>query len=243
MNSGPWSVVCRDFAGRERPLRVVVRGAEVVIVAPPGETAVLDHAALAQLHSAVVQAAQVANAPAPGPPGPRPRYLVPPRAPPPWSVNTDDRRDHRERRAGVRVLPAARGRPASAADRIGLRRCPSPRTQPAPDPNPAARDRHRRNTRPGHDSREPWRMRRTTGSVPAATLLRRLGWHHRTVVCRDGHGQRTALHLRRRTHEIVEIELPGGCVAQLTNFEAGRLRAALREVLADEHRPHRAGAA
>lgn len=86
-------------------------------------------------------------------------------------------------------------------------------------------------------------MRRTAGTVPAATLLRRLGWHHRVVACRDGDGQRTALHLRRRTHEIVEIELPGGRLAQLTNFEAGRLRAALRDVLVDEHRPHRAGAA
>lgn len=86
-------------------------------------------------------------------------------------------------------------------------------------------------------------MRRTADSVPAATLLRRLGWHHRAVTCRDGDGQRTALHLRRRTNETVEIELPGGRVAQLTNFEAGRLRAALREVLRDEHPPHRAGAA
>jgi hypothetical protein len=79
--------------------------------------------------------------------------------------------------------------------------------------------------------------------VPAASLLRRLGWQHRAVACRDGDGQRTALHLRRRTHEIVEIELPGGRLVQLTNFEAGRLRAALREVLIDEHRPHRTGAA
>jgi hypothetical protein len=86
-------------------------------------------------------------------------------------------------------------------------------------------------------------MRRTADSVPAATLLRRLGWHHRAVACRDGDGQRTALHLRRRTHETVEIELPGGRLAQLTNLEAGRLRAALREVLIDEHRPHRTGAA
>jgi hypothetical protein len=86
-------------------------------------------------------------------------------------------------------------------------------------------------------------MRRTIDSVSAASLLRRLGWQHRAVTCRDGDGQRTALHLRRRTHEIVEIELPGGRLAQLTNFEAGRLRAALREVLIDEHRPHRTGAA
>jgi hypothetical protein len=79
--------------------------------------------------------------------------------------------------------------------------------------------------------------------VPAATLLRRLGWHHLKVACRDGDGQRTALHLRRRTPEVVEIELPGGRLARLTNAEAGRLRAALRDVLLDEHRPHRARAA
>jgi hypothetical protein len=69
MNSGPWSVVCRDFAGRERTLRVVVRGSEVVVVAPPGETAVLDSAAAAQFRSAVAQATQVATTPRPGAPG------------------------------------------------------------------------------------------------------------------------------------------------------------------------------
>lgn len=124
-----------------------------------------------------------------------------------------------------------------------LRRCLPPRTQAVSDPDPAARDHHRRNARAGHDSRGLWRLRRTTGSVPAAALLRRLGWHHRTVACRDGDGRRTALHLRRRTHEIVELEVPGGRVVQLTNFEAGRLRAALREVLTDQHQPHRAEAA
>ncbi|MCK2238187.1 MULTISPECIES: hypothetical protein [unclassified Crossiella] len=78
--------------------------------------------------------------------------------------------------------------------------------------------------------------------MPAATLLRRLGWHHRKVDCRDGDGQRSALHLRRRTPADVEIELPGGRLARLTNAEAGQLRAALREVLLAEHPPHRAGA-
>lgn len=65
MNHEEWTVTCRDFAGRMRPLRVVVRGSEVIVVAPPGETAVLDQAAVAQLRSAVVQAAQVAQASAP----------------------------------------------------------------------------------------------------------------------------------------------------------------------------------
>jgi hypothetical protein len=75
---------------------------------------------------------------------------------------------------------------------------------------------------------------------PAASLLRRLGWLHRKVVCRDNDGRRSALHLRRRTPETVEIEFPGGGIARLTNVEAGRLRAALRDVLLDEHPPHQA---
>lgn len=86
-------------------------------------------------------------------------------------------------------------------------------------------------------------MRRRAGSVPATTLLRRLGWRHLTVACHDGDGHRAALHLRHRASDLVEVELPGGHLAQLTNVEAGRLRAALREVLIDEHRSHRAGAA
>lgn len=69
MNSGPWTVVCRDFAGRERTLRVVVRGSEVMVVAPPGETAVLNPAAADQFRSAVVKATEVATTPAPGAPG------------------------------------------------------------------------------------------------------------------------------------------------------------------------------
>lgn len=86
-------------------------------------------------------------------------------------------------------------------------------------------------------------MRRRNSAVPAATLLRRLGWHHLRVICRDSAGQRTAVHLRRCTPATVEMELPGGHLARLTNAEAGQLRAALREVLLDERRPHRAGAA
>ena len=76
MNHEEWTVTCRDFAGRARPLRVVVRGSEVVVVAPPGETAVLDQAAVAQLRSAVVQAAQVAQASAPGAPGGAPTNRI-----------------------------------------------------------------------------------------------------------------------------------------------------------------------
>lgn len=69
MISEQWNVACRDVVGRERTLRVVVRGSEVVIVAPPGEIAVLDHAAAARLRSAVVQATQVVSTPALGAPG------------------------------------------------------------------------------------------------------------------------------------------------------------------------------
>jgi hypothetical protein len=111
MNSGPWSVVCRDFVGRERSLHVVVRGAEVVFVSPPGETAVLDHTAIAQLHSAVVQAAQMANAPAPGAPG---------RAPATGTASTAEQYN------GGRP-PATEGRPALPPYRGGT-------TTPIPGP-------------------------------------------------------------------------------------------------------------
>lgn len=36
-----WSVSCRDIAGRKRDLTVLVSRDKVVLVAPPGETAVL----------------------------------------------------------------------------------------------------------------------------------------------------------------------------------------------------------
>ena len=86
-------------------------------------------------------------------------------------------------------------------------------------------------------------MTRSAHPIPAMTLLRRLGWRHLTVACHDREGRRAVLHLRRRTHECVEVELPGGHLACLTNLEAGRLRAALREVLVGEARSHRAGVA
>lgn len=40
-NHKEWSVTCRDVAGRRRDLTVFVRQGRVVVVAPPGETAVL----------------------------------------------------------------------------------------------------------------------------------------------------------------------------------------------------------
>jgi hypothetical protein len=36
-----WSVDCRDVAGRKRELTVFASGGHIVLVAPPGETAVL----------------------------------------------------------------------------------------------------------------------------------------------------------------------------------------------------------
>jgi hypothetical protein len=69
MNSGSWTVMCRDFAGRERPLRVLVRGSEVVIAAPPGETAILDPGDAARFRSAVAEATRMADTPGPGAPG------------------------------------------------------------------------------------------------------------------------------------------------------------------------------
>jgi hypothetical protein len=118
MNTGPWSVVCRDFAGRERTLRVVVRGSEVVILAPPGETAVLDRAAAAQFRSAVVQATEVATTPTPGAPG---------RATATGTASTAEQHN-----GGL--PPAAEGRPALLPYRGGT-------TTPIPGPaaNPTTR--------------------------------------------------------------------------------------------------------
>ncbi|MFI6098175.1 hypothetical protein ACIA8G_21655 [Lentzea sp. NPDC051213] len=61
MNDGSWFVACRDVAGRQRILRVVVRGSEVVVVAPPGEVAALDHDEADQFRSAVADAITLAT--------------------------------------------------------------------------------------------------------------------------------------------------------------------------------------
>lgn len=146
--------------------------------------------------------------------------------------------DSGNRSTGVRVTDAVVGVPPPTTDEIGLQRRSSARTQPRSEPDAAPRDQCPRRLSGGQ--KESRAMKPSARSVPAETLLRRLGWHHRKVICRDGNGQRIALHLRRRTHEIVEIDLPDGCLVRLTNVEAGRLRAALREVLIAEHQPHRA---
>lgn len=41
-NHKEWSITCRDVAGRRRILTVFVRQGRIVLVTPPGETAVLN---------------------------------------------------------------------------------------------------------------------------------------------------------------------------------------------------------
>ncbi|OXM44117.1 hypothetical protein CFP75_35565 [Amycolatopsis alba DSM 44262] len=62
-NTGPWSIACRDVTGREGTLCVAVRDSEVVVVAPPGESLILDYGAAAKFRSAVMKAAEVAATP------------------------------------------------------------------------------------------------------------------------------------------------------------------------------------
>ncbi|MFL6145322.1 MAG: hypothetical protein ACJ72N_26120 [Labedaea sp.] len=61
VNGREWWVPCRDIAGRRRDLQVIARHGQVVLVAPPGETAILyplDVGRLrAALRDAVVDAA------------------------------------------------------------------------------------------------------------------------------------------------------------------------------------------
>ncbi|MBB5153167.1 hypothetical protein BJ970_000701 [Saccharopolyspora phatthalungensis] len=56
-----WHVSCRDVAGRRRDMSVIVNQGNVVVVAPPGETAVLSPLEVgrlrAALRDAIVQAA------------------------------------------------------------------------------------------------------------------------------------------------------------------------------------------
>jgi hypothetical protein len=61
------------------------------------------------------------------------------------------------------------------------------------------------------------------------------------VTCRDGGNKAGTLHLRRRAANLIEVEFSAGSVARLTNVEAGRLRAALREVLLDDLCSHHLG--
>lgn len=48
-----WSVSCRDLAGRKRDLTVFVGSGRVVLVAPPGEAAVLEPLDVGRLRAAL----------------------------------------------------------------------------------------------------------------------------------------------------------------------------------------------
>ncbi|MGH3861458.1 MULTISPECIES: hypothetical protein [Actinokineospora] len=52
-NSKEWSVSCRDIAGRRRDVTVFVRQGRVVLVAPPGETAILSPLDVGRLRAAL----------------------------------------------------------------------------------------------------------------------------------------------------------------------------------------------
>jgi hypothetical protein len=52
-NHKEWSITCRDVAGRRRDLTVFVRQGRVVLVAPPGETAVLAPLDVGRLRAAL----------------------------------------------------------------------------------------------------------------------------------------------------------------------------------------------
>ena len=48
-----WWVSCRDIAGRRRDLQVIARQGQVVLVAPPGETAILSPLDVGRLRAAL----------------------------------------------------------------------------------------------------------------------------------------------------------------------------------------------
>lgn len=52
-----WWVTCRDIAGRRRDLQVIARQGQVVLVAPPGETAILTPLDVGRLRAALRDAA------------------------------------------------------------------------------------------------------------------------------------------------------------------------------------------
>ncbi len=55
-----WSVGCRDLFGRQRAVTVLAQPDRVVLVAPPGQAAVLSGPELARLHRALTEAVQEA---------------------------------------------------------------------------------------------------------------------------------------------------------------------------------------
>jgi len=58
-----WAVSCRDVAGRRRDLTVFVSQGHVVVVAPPGETAILEPLEVGRLRAALREAVMNASVP------------------------------------------------------------------------------------------------------------------------------------------------------------------------------------
>jgi len=54
-----WSISCRDLAGRRRDVTVFVSSGRVVLVAPPGEAAVLEPLDVGRLRAALRDAVVV----------------------------------------------------------------------------------------------------------------------------------------------------------------------------------------
>lgn len=59
MTQDEWSVTCRDLAGRKRDMTVFVSSGRVVVVAPPGEAAVLEPLDVGRLRAALRDAVVV----------------------------------------------------------------------------------------------------------------------------------------------------------------------------------------
>ena len=60
-----WAISCRDLAGRKREMTVFVSSDKVVLIAPPGEAAVLAPLDVGRLRAALRDAVvEVAQAPA-----------------------------------------------------------------------------------------------------------------------------------------------------------------------------------
>ena len=56
-----WSVTCRDLAGRKRVLTVFTNSGRIVVVAPAGETAVLEPLDVGRLRAALRDAVVAAG--------------------------------------------------------------------------------------------------------------------------------------------------------------------------------------
>jgi hypothetical protein len=65
-NHREWAVTCRDVAGRRRDLTVFVRQGRIVLVAPPGETAVLNPLDVGRLRAVLRDAVVDASGPEEG---------------------------------------------------------------------------------------------------------------------------------------------------------------------------------